>query len=117
MKKVFFIAVLFLISTVVNAQTKTITGFTTQSAAQQYTVEQNFDKNLNAENIGNTIKELSSRPHNLGSAGSKWVAENIYNRFKSYGFDVRIDTYHVLFPTPKTRVLEMIAPKTYNTVL
>jgi N-acetylated-alpha-linked acidic dipeptidase len=70
MKKVFFIAVILFCSTV-NAQTKTITGFTTQSAAQQYTVEQNFDKNLSSTNIGNTIKELSSRPHNLGSAGSK----------------------------------------------
>jgi N-acetylated-alpha-linked acidic dipeptidase len=114
MKKVLFIAVLFLFSILLNAQTKTITGFTTQSAAQQYAVEQNFDKNLSATNIGNTIKELSSRPHNLGSAGSKWVAENIYNRFKSYGFDVRIDTYHVLFPTPKIRVLEMTSPSTYK---
>jgi N-acetylated-alpha-linked acidic dipeptidase len=96
---------------------KTITGFSAKSAAQQFTVEQNFDKNLSAANIGITIKELSSRPHNLSSAGSKWVAENIYNRFKSYGFDVRIDTYHVLFPTPKIRVLEMVGSSTYKASL
>src|SRR6478736_8857806 len=117
MNKVFLIAGIFLISITANAQRKTITGFTTQSAAQQYTVEQNFDKNLSASNIGSTIKELSSRPHNLGSAGSKWVAENIYNRFKSYGFDVRIDTYHVLFPAPKIRVLEMTSPSAYKALL
>lgn len=117
MNKTSCIAVLFLFSTVLNAQTKTITGFTTGSAAQQFTVEQNFDKHLSAANIGNMIKELSSRPHNLGSAGSKWVAENIYNRFKSYGFDVRIDTYHVLFSTPKTRVLEMLSPSSYKALL
>src|SRR3954453_9213678 len=117
MKKFFLVAVIALSQFSLHAQTKTITGFTDQSASQQFSLEQNFDKNLSAENIGNTIKELSSRPHNLGSAGDKLVAENIYNRFKSYGFDVRIDTYHVLFPTPKTRVLEMIAPTTYNALL
>lgn len=116
MKNLFFIAVIFF-SYTTNAQTKTITGFSAQSAATQFALEQQFDKNLSASNIGATIKELSSRPHNLGSAGSKWVAENIYNRFKSYGFDVRIDTYHVLFPTPKTRVLEMTAPVAYKAVL
>lgn len=117
MNKFFLVATAVLFQLSIDAQTKRITGFTEQSASQQFSLEQNFDKNLSAENIGNTIKELSSRPHNLGSAGGKWVAENIYNRFKSYGFDVRIDTYHVLFPTPKTRVLEMIAPTTYKALL
>ncbi|QEC66370.1 M28 family peptidase [Panacibacter ginsenosidivorans] len=117
MNKAFLIGGILLISATINAQTKTITGFTTQGAAQQFLLEQNFDKNLSSSGIGNTIKELSSRPHNLGSAGSKWVAENIYNRYKSYGFDVRIDTYHVLFPTPKIRVLEMTSPSTYKALL
>src|SRR5690242_8583187 len=117
MNKFFLVVTAASFQVSLHAQTKTITGFTEQSASKQFTLEQNFDKNLSAENIGATIKELSSRPHNLGSAGSKWVAENIYNRFKSYGFDVRIDTYHVLFPTPKTRVIEMIEPTTYKAVL
>jgi N-acetylated-alpha-linked acidic dipeptidase len=39
------------------------------------------------------------------------------NRFKSYGFDAKLETYTVLFPTPKTRVLEMIAPKLYKALL
>jgi N-acetylated-alpha-linked acidic dipeptidase len=117
MNKFFSVAAICVLNIAANAQTKTITGFTTQSATQQFTLEQSFDKNLSAANIGNTIKELSSRPHNLGSAGSKAIAENIFNRFKSYGFDVRIDSYRVLFPTLKTRVLEMIAPTTYKAML
>ncbi len=117
MNKFLSVAAMCLLNIAASAQTKTITGFTEQSAAQQFILEQNFDKNLSAANIGNTIKDLSSKPHNLGSPGSKAVAENIYNRFKSYGFDVRIDTYRVLFPTPKIRVLEMISPTTYKAVL
>ncbi len=117
MNKFLSVAAMCLLNIAASAQTKTITGFTEQSAAQQFILEQNFDKNLSAANIGNTIKDLSSKSHNLGSPGSKAVAENIYNRFKSYGFDVRIDTYRVLFPTPKIRVLEMISPTTYKAVL
>jgi N-acetylated-alpha-linked acidic dipeptidase len=117
MNKIFLVTAMCAINIAANAQKKTITGFNSSSATQQFALEQNFDKNLSAENIGSTIKELSSRPHNLGSPGSKWVAQKIYDRLKDYGFDVRIDTYRVLFPTPKTRVLEMTAPTIYKALL
>ncbi|MEO8117627.1 MAG: transferrin receptor-like dimerization domain-containing protein [Bacteroidota bacterium] len=98
-------------------QQEKMTGFTPQSQIIQQKLENNFDKNLSAENIGATIKELSAFPHNLGSPGSKAVAEKIYNKLKSYGFEVRIDTYHVLFPTPRIRLLEMISPTSYKAIL
>ncbi len=94
-----------------------ITGFTSSNAKQQKDIEKQFDQNLSAEHIGSTIKLLSSRPHHLGSAGNKMMADTIYNRLKSYGWEVRMDTYTVLFPTPKTRVLEMIAPTSYKAIL
>jgi N-acetylated-alpha-linked acidic dipeptidase len=94
-----------------------ITGFLPTDTASQIQTEKNFDEQLNADHIGATIKQLSSRPHNLGSAGSKAVADTIFNRYRSYGFDAHIETYTVLFPTPKTRVLEMIAPTSYKALL
>ncbi len=100
-----------------NAQSAAISGFTTTAAQTQLTAEKQFDQHLSAANIGNTIKQLASRPHHIGSAGGKAVADTIYNRFKSYGWEVRIDTYQVLFPTPKTRLLEMTAPTTYKALL
>jgi len=96
---------------------KSISGFTAQSAQKQLSAEQQFDANLSASNIGNTIKELASKPHNVGSAGSKEVAENILGKLKSYGFDAHIETFSVLFPTPKTRVLEMTGPTVYKALL
>ena len=62
MNKFFLVATITLLQLSLHAQTKTITGFTEHSASQQFLLEQNFDKNLSAENIGDTIKELSSRP-------------------------------------------------------
>lgn len=99
-----------------NAQ-KTISGFTTESAAKQQSLEQQFDAQLSAERIGATIKELSAVPHHIGSPGGKAVAENILAKYKSWGWDARIETYQVLFPTPKTRVLEMSSPTTYTALL
>ena len=103
------------IATAISAQT--ITGFSANSAAAQIKTEQQFDAALNAQHIGSTIKQLSAFPHNLGSKGSKAVADSILNRFKSYGFDAHLEKYTVLFPTPKTRVLEMTAPTTYKALL
>ena len=100
-----------------NAQSTAISGFANAAVQPQLSTEKQFDQHLSAANIGNTIKQLSSRPHHIGSAGGKAVADTIYNRFKAYGWDVRIDTYHVLFPTPKTRLLEMTAPTTYKALL
>ncbi len=110
-------SVVFLFLTKSNSQSSSITGFTNADAQQQLSIEKQFDQNLNAAHIGSTIKVLSSHPHHLGSPGGKVVADTIYNRFKQYGWDVRIDEYTVLFPTPKTRVLEMTSPTSYKAIL
>ena len=99
------------------AQTKPITGFTEKNAAQQTQIEQQFDALLSASHVGATIKELAAKPHNVGSAGGKEVADAIYNKYKNWGWDVKIETYKVLFPTPKTRVLEMTGPTIYKALL
>ncbi len=89
----------------------------TASAQNQKQLESSFDSHLSSENIGKTIKELSLKPHYLGSVGSKEVAENLLAKFKSYGWDAAIETYQVLFPSPKLRILEMTAPTKYKAIL
>lgn len=96
---------------------KTITGFTEKNAAAQKQREQQFDGMLSAQRVGQTIKELSAVPHHVGSAGGKAVAENVLAKFKSWGWDAKIETYQVLFPSPKTRVLEMVSPTVYKALL
>lgn len=88
-----------------------------EAAPARKQIEQQFDAGLSAERIGKNIKDLSAIPHHLGSAGSKAVAENILAQFKQYGWDAQIESYQVLFPTPKTRVLEMTAPGVYKALL
>ncbi len=116
-KHFFFITAFIALHTIAAAQPSPISGFTNAAAQTQLTIEKQFDGQLSAAHVGSTIKQLSSRPHHIGSAGGKAVADTIYNRFKAYGWDVRIDTYQVLFPTPKTRRLEMTSPTTYKALL
>jgi len=116
MKKTLTLA-LMAFAAIAGAQQKTITGFTDASAAKELQTEQTFDAALSAPLIGETIKELSAFPHNLGSPGSKAVAEKILAKYKSYGLDAHLQPYTVLFPTPKTRVLQLTGPTTYSALL
>ena len=99
------------------AQNKKIIGFNEKNVDGQLSLESQFDKNLSAENIGATMKILSAKPHHISSPGSKANAEYILDLYKKMGWDAQIETFHVLFPTPKTRELEMISPTTYKAIL
>lgn len=91
-----------------------ILGFTDTAATRQLAWEARFDQQLSAEHIGANIKEFSAFPHHMGSARGKAVAENIRQQFKSYGWDAKIETFQVLFSTPKSRVLELVGSSTYK---
>lgn len=114
--KITFTLGLLAMAAIANAQQK-ISGFTEASNTKELQTEQTFDAALSAPHIGETLKELSAYPHNLGSPGSKAVAENILRKYKSYGLDAHIETFTVLYPTPKTRVLELTGPTKYSAIL
>jgi len=67
-----------------------------------------------AKNIGEYMKRMSARPHHLGSAYDKDNAEWILSKFKEWGWDARLETYDVLFPTPNERLVEMVAPAAFT---
>lgn len=103
----------FVISNLLFGQQE-ITGFFQKNVQNQINLEKNFDANLDTKNIGTTIQLLSSKPHHLSSAGGKENAEYILNKFKSYGWDASIETFYVLFPSPKERVLELVSPSKFK---
>ncbi|MES2148534.1 MAG: transferrin receptor-like dimerization domain-containing protein [Pseudomonadota bacterium] len=63
-----------------------------------------------ADNIKESMRRMSARPHHVGSVYGKDNAEWIRARFEQFGWDAKIETFHVLFPTPKSRLLEMTSP-------
>ena len=108
---------LLTLSLQLNAQMESLSGFSDTGTTAEIKREKQFDEMISRENIGRTIRELSSLPHNVGSRGSRETAEKIQQKFREYGFDTRIDEYRILFPSPKLRILEMTAPSTYRALL
>jgi N-acetylated-alpha-linked acidic dipeptidase len=96
------------------AQQKTLSGYTKTSADQQLEVEKKFDSYLQPANLDAWMKRLAGRPHHLGSAYGKQNAEFMRDLFKSWGYDAQIETYKVLFPTPKVRQLELVGPTKFT---
>lgn len=93
---------------------QSITGFSETNAEDQRKIERQFDQYLKADNLNTWMKKLASRPHHLGSPFGKESAEFIRDQFRSWGYEADIETFHVLFPTPRIRVLEMTAPSRFK---
>jgi N-acetylated-alpha-linked acidic dipeptidase len=96
------------------AQEHPLSGFSREHAAQERALEARFDTLLNRDNLRVWLKRLSARPHQVGSAYGKENAEFIAAQFRSWGYQTEIESFEVLFPTPKQRLLEMTAPKRFT---
>ena len=107
----------FLITSSLFAQQKSITGFTKESADAEIKLEEKFDSYLQANNLDQWMKRLTARPHHISSAYGKANAEFMRDLFRSWGYEAEIETYKVLFPTPKVRLLEMTGPVKFTAKL
>lgn len=94
-----------------------IMGFTEEGSKAQLQLETDYDKLLKASNLDEWMKYLSAKPHHVGSPYDKEVVDFVAAQFKSWGYEVRIEKFNVLFPTPKLRLVEMIAPTTFKASL
>lgn len=117
MRKCTLTALCICISTALLSQIKTISGYSSQAATTEVALEEQFDALLNPRNLDTWMKRLAARPHHLGSPYGKQNAEYMRDLFKSWGYDAEIETYKVLFPTPKVRVLELVAPTRFRAAL
>jgi N-acetylated-alpha-linked acidic dipeptidase len=92
-------------------------GFTRDASDRERALERQFDSLIRNDDLRDWMKRLSARPHHLGSAYDKDNAEFMAGLFRSWGYDTAIETFDVLFPTPKTRTLEMTAPSRFKAKL
>lgn len=92
-------------------------GFTTSGASQERDLEQRFDAQLSAPEMRDWLQRLSSEPNQVGSPHDKANAEFLLALFKKWGWDARIETFDVLYPTPKQELVEMTAPTVFKASL
>ncbi len=85
-------------------------GFTAESAKAEREWETKFRAIPSPDSLREYMRRLSARPHHVGSPYDRDNAQWILAKFKSFGLDAQIETFDVLFPTPKERVVELVAP-------
>ncbi|MCD9187562.1 MAG: M28 family peptidase [Pyrinomonadaceae bacterium] len=100
-----------------SSKDKSLLGFSAENSQKQIELETKFDSMLKPENLRNWMKRLSARPHFVGSQYGKENADFMVSLFKSWGFDAKIEQFDVLFPTPKTRILEVVSPEKFTAKL
>jgi N-acetylated-alpha-linked acidic dipeptidase len=87
------------------------------AAAPAASWEARFKSLPSPERMRESMERLSARPHHVGSAYDRENAEWILARFKEWGLDAQIESFDVLFPTPKRRLVEMVEPVRFRATL
>ena len=94
----------------VTADDPVLRGFTREGSVREREWEAKLRAIPDAGRLREAMRHLTARPHHVGSAYGRQNAEWILGRFLEYGWDAQIETFNVLFPTPRERVLEMVEP-------
>ncbi|MGA9566881.1 MAG: folate hydrolase, partial [Candidatus Korobacteraceae bacterium] len=95
----------------------TLDGYSPAHSTAERDWETKFRAIPDPKSMRDTMQRLSARPHNVGSPYDKDNAEWLLSKFKEFGFDAQIETFYVLFPTPKERLVEMLEPTKFTAKL
>src|SRR5580765_6940603 len=121
MRRVLFTALICLVAllplSAASPDEDTLYGFTAATSRTEREWENKMRAIPDAKRLRDAMQRLSARPHHVGSPYDKQNAEWILAQFKSWGLDAQIETFDVLFPTPKERVLELTEPTRYTAKL
>jgi N-acetylated-alpha-linked acidic dipeptidase len=92
-------------------------GFAPATAADETAWERKFDGLLSADDQRDWDKDMASGANNVGTPHDKANADMMLKLFQSWGWDARIETFSVLYPTPKEESLELVAPTAFKAAL
>jgi N-acetylated-alpha-linked acidic dipeptidase len=92
------------------ADSSRLSGYGVQSSKVEHDWEKKFQDGIVADNLRESMRRLTARPHHVGSPYDKDNAEWMLAKFKDWGFDAHIESFQVLFPTPKERLVELVEP-------
>ncbi|MFZ0960281.1 MAG: transferrin receptor-like dimerization domain-containing protein [Terriglobia bacterium] len=92
-------------------------GFSADSARMERDWESKFRALPSPANLRNYMQRLSARPHHVGTDYDRANAEWILSLFQQWGWDAHIENFYVLFPTPKERLVELVAPTHFKATL
>ena len=111
------VLVLLLFTNLLAGQSATPMGFTPAAAREQAEAENLLDSLVQPSNLDEWMQYMTARPHHVGSPYDKKVVDYMAEKFRSWGYDVAVERFDVLFPTPKVRKLELLGPTPYTAML
>jgi N-acetylated-alpha-linked acidic dipeptidase len=111
-----FVVAALLLSAAIHAadSDRPFRGYTAPDAASEAEWERKFRDIPDRDRLRANMQRLSARPHHVGSPYDKDNAEWLLAQLKSHGLDARIETFSTLFPTPKSRLLELQGPAPFK---
>jgi len=82
-----------------------------QPASPTQALEKNFDAMISSADQLAWLQQMSSAPNHVGSLHDKANADFQLAMFKQWGWDAHIERFDVLYPTPISTTLELVAPQ------
>jgi N-acetylated-alpha-linked acidic dipeptidase len=111
------LAIAAFLASVGSAAPGTLLGFRAASSEAERGTEKAFDAAIDPADLRSWMEQLSSGPNQVGSPHDKANAEFMLAKFTEWGWDARIETFDVLYPTPKSVSLELVAPTSFKAKL
>jgi len=87
------------------------------SRADQAVLDQKFDALIHPDDLRGWMQTMASEPNHVGSPHDKANAEFELARFKQWGWDARIETFQILYPTPISETAELIGATPFKATL
>jgi N-acetylated-alpha-linked acidic dipeptidase len=97
--------------------TAPLRGYSAEHSASEVQWEGKFRDMPDTARLRENMRRLTARPHHVGSPYDKDNAEWMLAQLKSYGLDAKIEEFQALFPTPKSRKLELLGPTKFEAKL
>jgi len=98
------------IAPLTGASAENLIGFDAAGSAAELTLEKRLDAGIDPAAMRTWLQDLAAAPNQVGSPHDHRNALAIRDLLASWGWDARIETFRVLYPTPVAERVELLAP-------
>ena len=99
-----------LIVPLAGASAENLIGFDVAGSSAELALEKRLDAGIDPAAMRTWLQDLASAPNHVGSPHDHRNALAIRDLLASWGWDARIETFQVLYPTPLSERVELVAP-------
>jgi N-acetylated-alpha-linked acidic dipeptidase len=85
-------------------------GFDAAGSGAELGIEKQLDASIGSADLRGWLKDLAAAPNHVGSPHDRRNAEKMRDMLASWGWNARIETFQVLYPTPLQERVELVAP-------